>query len=75
MRVIDTKKGVDGVTYRIVDDANPNYNYHDITIEKLVKQDGTDFWVPLGVRFHEVDTAEIWFDKLINFNLKSKENK
>ena len=69
MRVIDTKKGNDGITYRIVDDANPNYEYHDIIIEKLVKQDGTEFWIPLGVRFHEEDTAKAWFGRLINLNI------
>ena len=72
MRVIDTKKGNDGITYRIVDDANPNYEYHDIIIEKLVKQDGTEFWIPLGVRFHEVDTAKKWFERLVNLNINNQ---
>ena len=75
MRVIDTKKGYDGVTYRIVDDANPNYNYHDIVIEKLIEDKETNFWIPLGVRFHEEETAKAWFERLINMKINHKNSK
>jgi hypothetical protein len=65
MRVLRTEKSKGGKLFRMVDDANRNYNYHDIVIEFCrVYSDGCA-WLPCSDRFRRIEDATKEFNQMI----------
>lgn len=67
MKVLRTEKSKGGKIFRMVDDANPHYDYHDIVIEFCrVYSDGCA-WLPCSDRYERIEDATMEFNnKLLN---------
>ena len=64
MRVLRTEKSKKGTLLRMVDDANPHYDYHDIVIEMCrVYDDGDCAWLPCSDRYARIEDATMVFNQ------------
>lgn len=66
MKVLRTEKSKGGKMFRMVDDANPHYAYHDIVIEMFrVYDDGDCAWLPCSDRYARIEDATKEFNNRI----------
>lgn len=57
MATITEQVGKNGKLYRLVDDANPNYDYHDYSVEERHYADGCYVWKRVSACTCDLDEA------------------
>jgi len=66
MQVIKEKTGKNGMVFRIVDDANPAYKYHDYSVEVGHFDEGCTWWSRVGGYYTDIESVEKHLDDLCN---------